>query len=73
MTIRLLFIDRMKVLYRDLIVSRNIAFNRPRSYEVKILPSGSRKQSGARAPSIKPGISVAASPVSARADRVLPH
>ena len=73
MTTRQLFIDRMKVLYRDLIVGRNIAFNRPRSYEVEILPSGSQKKSGARAHSIKLGIIVAASPVSARADRVLPH
>lgn len=39
MTPSLPFIARIKVLCRDLIEGKHVALNRPRSYEVKILPS----------------------------------
>jgi len=39
MSIGLPFIDRIKLLYRDLIGDQHFALNRERSYEVKIRPS----------------------------------
>lgn len=74
MTLNLPFINRIKVLTRDLINGNDPALNRPRSYEVEILPSsmqgGSRQSSLSSAYAIEPGLTVSAPRVSARADRL---
>jgi hypothetical protein len=74
MTIRLPFMDRIKMLSRDLINGNNLPLNRPRSYEVEILPSpmqrGSQQSPLSSVPAIKPGATVAALLVSGKADRL---
>lgn len=74
MTIRLPFMDRIKLLTRNLINGKSIDLNRPRSYEVKILPSSAqrgRPQSPlSSAHAIKPAATVAAPWVFARANRL---
>lgn len=74
MTIRLPFIDRIKELSRDLINGNTLSLNRPRSYEVEILPSsmqtGIQQITLSRVHGIKPGATVAAPRVSARARRL---
>ncbi|HUW36577.1 MAG TPA: hypothetical protein VMV91_04535 [Rhodocyclaceae bacterium] len=70
MTIRLLIIDRIKLLCRDLVKNQSVALSRTRSYEVKMLPSQlqTRPSSGLRA--IRLVAAVAAPRLSSEADRL---
>lgn len=45
MTMSLLFIDRIKMLCRDLVKGRHVALDRTQSYEVRILPSSMQRGS----------------------------
>lgn len=72
MTTRLPLIDRIKALFGDLFNGKNIALNRPWSYEVEILPSstprGNQKGPLFSAHAIKPGTTTAARMVYTRAN-----
>jgi len=71
MTTSLPFIDRIKVLYRGLIKGKRVALNRPRSYEVRILPSSvQRGQPLSGLLPIKLVATVATPRLSARSDRL---
>jgi len=70
MTIRLPFIDRIKLLSRDFINGKSLALNRPPSYEVEILPSSSQQASSSKVRAIKLGEGAATTLASARSDRL---
>lgn len=73
MTIRLPFINHIKVLFRNLSNHKEVVLDRPWNYEIQILPlsmqSGTRQDSlpGAREP--KAGVTVAAPLVHTRPSR----
>lgn len=74
MTIRLPFIDRITVIYRDLINGKDFDLNTSRSYEVEILPWSMQRRSQQNPLSslhaIKLGATVAAPLLSVRAERI---
>lgn len=74
MTTKLPFIDRIKMLSRDIINGKNAALTRPLSYEVEILPSrmqkGSQQSPLSSVHAVEPGATVAALLVSGKADRL---
>ena len=72
MAIRLPFIDRIKALSRELITRDSLALNRPRSYEVEILPSSGEKSPMPGVPAIKPARGTAP-PISAKTDQLWPQ
>ncbi len=68
MTTNLSFIDRIKVLCRELIEGKPAALNRGRSYEVRILPSSGQQSTLSRLHPVK--IRVSAPRLSGRSDRL---
>lgn len=73
MAIRLPFIDRIRALSREFISRDGLALNRPRSYEVEILPSPSEKSPSSGKRAVKAAARGAAPPTSAGADRLWPQ
>lgn len=74
MTIRLPYIDHIKVLFRNLINDKDVDLNRPWNYEVQILPSsiqrGNQQSPVSSAHSIKTVPTVIAPWVATRASRL---
>ena len=73
MTLRLPFIDHINVLLRNLINDKDVALNRPRSYELQILPSSMQEEKQqnplSSSHAIKPRATVAAKLVFTSAGR----
>lgn len=73
-TTKLSFIDRLMGLSHQLINGNSSALNRPRSYDVVVLPSptrrGSQQSPLSSVPASTPGVKFVAMQASGRADRV---
>ena len=72
MALILPFIDRIRMLSRDLISGKNAALNRPPSHEITIMPSsirGSQRSLSSSMNAMKPRAMVAAPATSAGIDR----